>query len=277
MPVAQYTPHSPGRRHASKRLFDDITKTEPEKSLVVIKKRHGGRTRGTITVRHRGGGAKRYIRIVDFKRDNLDVPGTVIAIEYDPNRGSRIALVQFPREEKRYILAPQGVAVGDTVCSYSAQGEFKPGNAFALRSIPAGMNVHNIEMKPKGGGKLVRGAGAYAQLLGVEGEYAQFKLPSGEVRVVHAECRATLGMLSNPDHHLVSLGTAGRSRNLGRRPVVRGKVMNPVDHPHGGGEGRNPIGLRYPKTPWGKHALGVKTRKAKRFSNRFILQRRPKK
>ncbi len=277
MPVLSYTPHTPGRRHASKRVFTDITKYEPEKSLITIKKRTGGRTSGTITVRHRGGGAKRYIRTIDFKRDNLDVQGTVAAVEYDPNRGSRIALVNFPGNEKRYILAPQGLSVGDAVCSYSAQGEFKPGNAFSLRSIPVGMAIHNIEMKPKGGGKLVRGAGASAQLLGVEGDYAQFKLPSGEVRVTHALCRATLGVLSNPDHRLVSLGTAGRSRNLGRRPVVRGKVMNPVDHPHGGGEGRNPIGLRYAKTPWGKHAMGVKTRKAKRFSNRFILQRRPKK
>ena len=277
MPVRSYTPHTPGRRHASQRLFDDITKTEPEKSLVFVKKRTGGRTHGKITVRHRGGGAKRYIRIVDFKRDRLDIPSKVIAIEYDPNRGARIALTQFPDGEKRYILAPQGLEVGTTVSSYTTTGDFTPGNTFTLANIPVGMPIHGIEIKPGQGGVMVRSAGQSAQLLGVEGVYAQVKLPSGEVRVVRSSCRATIGVLSNPDHRLVSLGTAGRSRNLGRRPVVRGKAMNPVDHPHGGGEGRNPIGLRFAKTLWGKHAMGVKTRKVKKWSDKFILQRRPKK
>ncbi len=274
MSLVMFRPSTPGVRHANRRSFSDITKSEPEKSLVMIKRRTGGRTQGTITVRHRGGGAKRYIRLIDFKRDNFDIPGTVQAIEYDPSRGARLALVLYNNQEKRYILAPEGIKAGETVVSYSSSGEIKIGNSLPLSVIPAGMFIHNIELLPGQGGKLARGAGQAAQLLGVEGKFAQVKLPSGEVRMVLAQCHATLGRVSNSEHNLIQWGKAGKTRHRGRRPAVRGKVMNPVDHPHGGGEGRNPIGLRYPKTPWGKHALGVHKRRAKKWSGRFILQRR---
>ncbi len=274
MPLEMFKPSTPGVRHATRRSFADITKTEPEKSLIVIKKRTAGRTQGTITVRHRGGGAKRYVRLIDFKRENFDIPGIVQAIEYDPSRGARIALVLYNNKEKRYILAPEGLKAGEAVVSYSSSGEIKTGNALPLGSIPVGMFIHNIELLPGRGGKLARGAGQAAQLLGVEGKLAQIKLPSGEVRMVSAQCRATLGRLSNSEHNLIQWGKAGKTRLRGRRPIVRGKAMNPVDNPHGGGEGRNPIGLRYAKTPWGKHAMGVKTRRVKKWSGRFILQRR---
>ena len=274
MPFVLHQATTPGRRHASRRFFSDITKTEPEKALLIKKQRSGGRTQGKITVRHRGGGAKRYIRIVDFKRSVVNVPARVESIEYDPGRGARIALVSYPSQEKKYILAPQGLTVGDTIMSHEGTGDMKPGNTFALKDIPIGIMIHNIELKPGKGGVLVRGAGSTAQLLALEGAYAQVKLPSGEVRMINAACRATIGTLSNPDRRLTSFGKAGVRRHLGWRPTVRGKVMNPVDHPHGGGEGRNPIGLRYAKTPWGKHAMGVKTRKRKKWSTRFILSRR---
>lgn len=275
MPLKFYKPTTPGRRHASTDAKQDVTKQNPEKSLLVPKKRSGGRNNtGRITVRHRGGGAHRAIRLVDFRQERYDVPATVMAIEYDPNRGARLALVRYPDGEKRYILAPDGVGVGYTMTSFAKKGEIKVGNRMPLRDIPVGMNVHALEFSPGNGGAVVRGAGNSAQLLALDAGSAQVKLPSGEVRSFPEMCRATIGRVSNPDHNLIRLGKAGRKRYLGIRPSVRGKAMNPVDHPHGGGEGKHPIGLPYPKTPWGKHALGVKTRKKNKWSNRFIQDRR---
>lgn len=274
MPIKVYNPTSPGRRLSSVDAFDDITKDEPEKSLIVMKKSKAGRSGGKITVRHRGGGAKRYLRLVDFVQNKFDVPAKVLAIEYDPNRTARIALLQDADGEKRYILAPSGLRVGDEIVSSRTKAEIKIGNRLPLKLIPVGTIVCNVELQPGLGGKIVRGAGMGAQLLALEGDYAQLKLPSKEIRMVSKECMATIGEVSAKDKRLIRWGKAGRTRYRGFRPAVRGKAMNPVDHPHGGGEGVSPVGLKYPKTKWGRHALGVKTRKVNKWSDKFILKRR---
>src|SRR3989440_1885247 len=272
MPIRQYRPTSPGRRGMSVSTFEEITKTKPEKSCTVRLKKHSGRNnQGKITTRHRGGGAKRAYRLIDFKRNKLDVPAKVAAIEYDPNRSARIALLHYVDGEKRYILAPLGLKVGDRVVA-GPDADIKPGNALPLKNIPTGTTVHNVELERGRGGQMVRGAGAGAQLMAKEGDYAQVRLPSGEQRRVHILCMATIGQVGNTDHENVSIGKAGRSRHMGRRPTVRGSVMNPRDHPHGGGEGRAPIGGQ-PQTPWGKPAMGYKTRRNKR-TDRFIVRRR---
>jgi large subunit ribosomal protein L2 len=277
MPVRVYKKNSGGRRFSSVDTFEDITKSYPEKSLILKpKKRTGRNNSGLITVRHRGGGNARAYRLVDFKMTKLDVPAEVKAIEYDPNRGSRIALIQYKDGVKSYILAPLALKVGETVLSSQEKIEAKLGNRMPLEFIPVGFTVHNIELKAGKGGQLVRGAGNGSQLLGVEGAYAILRMPSGETRRVLKECRASIGQMSNPDYNLIRWGKAGRMRHLGWKPEVRGKAMNPVDHPHGGGEGHNPIGMRRPETPWGKPALGVKTRRPKTWSNKFIIQRRKK-
>jgi len=273
MPIKEVKPTSPGRRNTSFPTFEEITKKEPEKSLLVPLKKTGGRNnQGVITVRFRGGGSKRLYRIIDFKRDKDGIPAKVIAIEYDPNRTAYIALLQYADGEKRYILAPQGLKVGDTVMS-GPDAPQKVGNALPLRNIALGTFIHAIELVPGGGAKLVRAAGTSAQLMAKEGDYAQVKLPSGEIRMIHLDCKATIGIVGNIDHENIRLGKAGRSRYLGRRPHVRGSAMTPRDHPHGGGEGRAPIGMPHPKTPWGKPARGVKTRRRK-VTDKFILQRR---
>lgn len=274
MPVKSYHPTTAGRRLATVDAFEEVTKQAPEKSLTFSRARTGGRSHGKISVRHRGGGAKRLIRMVDFKGDKLDIPGSVRAIEYDPHRGARLALVEYPDGERRYMIAPLGLSVGATVRSSQSRIEPQTGNRMPLGLIPVGTAVHAIEMMPGSGAALVRGAGSAAQLLAVEGSYAQLRLPSGEVRAFLKECRATVGQVGNADRRLIRWGKAGRMRHRGRRPEVRGKAMNPVDHPHGGGEGHNPIGLVHPKTPQGLPAFGVKTRKKKKWSNKFILQRR---
>lgn len=277
MAIKIYKPTINSRRHASVASRHDLTDKKPEKALLEIKKSTGGRNnQGKITTRHRGGGAKRYIRIIDWKRRQYDEQGTVVAIEYDPNRTARIALVSFEKSPKAYVLAPDGLKVGDTVVSSKGKIEAKVGNRMPLEFVPVGMPIHAIELSPGAGAGMVRAAGMSAQLLGVEGRYAQVKLPSGEFRLVAKESCATIGLVGNAEHRLIRLGKAGRMRHKGIRPRVRGKVMNPVDHPHGGGEGRNSIGMKYPKTPWGKHALGVKTRNEKKWSNKLIMQRRPK-
>jgi len=253
--------------------FEEVTKGTPEKSLLLPLKRKAGRNaQGRITVRHRGGGAKRKLRIIDFKRDKVDVPGRVAAIEYDPNRSARIALIYYADGEKRYILAPLGLNVGDTVKAGST-AEIRPGHALPLKLIPSGTMVHNIELQKGRGGRIVRSAGTSAQIVAKEGDYALVRLPSGEVRRIHSECSATIGQVGNVDHQGIKLGKAGRTRWLGRRPAVRGSAMSPRDHPHGGGEGRSPIGMPGPKTPWGKPALGYKTRKPK-ASDKMIVKRR---
>ncbi|MCX7911406.1 MAG: 50S ribosomal protein L2 [Dehalococcoidales bacterium] len=273
MAIKVFRPTSPGRRGMSGYTFDEITKEEPEKSLVVPKKSKAGRNfRGKITVRHRGGGVKRQLRIIDFKRDKFGVPGRVAAIEYDPNRSARIALIHYADGEKRYILAPIGLNVGDTVMS-GPNAEIKPGNALPMRLMPVGIEVHNIEITKGRGGQAVRSAGAAAQLMGKEGDYVLLRMPSGEIRRVHGDCMATVGRVGNVDHQNISLGKAGRRRLMGWRPAVRGSAMTPRDHPHGGGEGRCPIGMPGPKSPWGKPTLGYKTRKPKP-SDRLIVKRR---
>jgi large subunit ribosomal protein L2 len=275
MPVRIYQPRTAGRRRSSVQSFADLTKFEPEKSLVVMKRRRAGRNnQGRITVRHRGGGERRYIRAVDFQRRRYDVPATVTAIEYDPNRGARLALLEYPDRSKAYIVAPLGLAVGSRVTSSRGTIEAALGNRLPLQFVPIGLTVHSVEFRPGEGGRLVRGAGAGAELLAVEGRFAHLRLPSGEVRMVLKECAATIGQVGNPDWRHVRWGKAGRQRGRGIRPTVRGKAMNPVDHPHGGGEGHNPIGLKHPKTPWGKPALGVKTRREQRWSSRLIIQPR---
>ena len=277
MGIRVYKPTTPGRRKSSVQTFDDVTETKPFKKLVVSKKQQAGRSGGKIAVRHRGGGAKRNIRVIDWKRDKFDIPGTVKTIEYDPNRGARIALVAYADGEKRYVLAPQGMEVGTKIIASKEKGEPTTGNRFPLAAIPLGMNVFNIEMQPGHGGQLVRGAGTGAVLMAVEGKWATIKLPSGEMRLINKNCMATIGAVSNPDWRLIRWGKAGRMRHRSIRPTVRGKAMNPVDHPHGGGEGRNSIGLKGgPKTPTGKKALGVKTRR-KKASDKFILKGRKKK
>ena len=274
MPVKNFQPTSPGRRQMTVSTFDEITTDKPEKSLLEpLPKRAGRNNQGRITVRHRGGGHKRMYRIIDFKRDKDGVPGRVASIEYDPNRTSRIALIHYRDGEKRYIIAPRGLKVGDEIMS-GPGADIKVGNALPLENIPVGTVIHNIELKPGKGGQLVRAAGTQAQLLGKEDKYAIIRLASGEIRRVLKECRATVGAVGNEDHELINLGKAGRSRWLGRRPAVRGSVMNPVDHPHGGGEGKAPIGRPSPVTPWGKPTLGYKTRKKNHPSDKYIIHRR---
>lgn len=276
MGINKVKANTPGRREASFDDFQDLTKFSPEKNLIVIKKKRGGRNaQGKITVRHQGGGAKRFVRLVDFKRDKFNVPATVAAIEYDPNRGARLALLHYVDGDKRYIIAPLDLKVGEKVLSSKELIELKVGNALPLQFIPAGMPVSSVELEPGQGAKIARGAGNVVFVMGVEGKYAQLKMPSGEIRQVKKECLCTIGQVSNPDKRHISLGKAGRSRYLGIRPTVRGTAMNPNDHPHGGGEGNQPIGLRHPKTPWGKPALGVKTRR-KHSSDRLIIKRRAK-
>lgn len=275
MALKVYRPTSPGRRGMSSSTFDEITKVEPEKSLLLpLKKKAGRNAQGKITVRHRGGGAKRRLRIIDFKRDKLGVPGKVAAIEYDPNRSANIALIHYVDGDKRYILAPLELNVSDIVKS-GDDAEIKPGNALPLRSIPSGTLIHSIELQKGRGGQLVRGAGTAAQLMVKEGEYALVRLPSGEVRRIRTDCLATIGQVGNIDHQGIKLGKAGRKRWMGWRPSVRGSAMSPRDHPHGGGEGRSPIGMPGPKTPWGKPALGYRTRKPK-ASDKMIVKRRGK-
>ena len=273
MGIKWYKPTSPGRRGASGYTFDEITKKRPEKSLLLPLTRKAGRNnQGRISVRHRGGGHKRRLRIIDFKRDKTGVPGRVAAIEYDPNRSARIALIHYVDGEKRYIIWPVGLAVGDTVMA-GPEAEIKPGNALPMRNIPSGNIVHNLELHKGHGAQLVRGAGGSAQLMAREGNNVMVRLPSGEVRRIHADCMATIGQVGNVEHDQIKLGRAGRRRLLGRRPKVRGSVMNPRDHPHGGGEGRAPIGLPGPKTPWGKPTLGYRTRRRK-DTNKYIVRRR---
>jgi large subunit ribosomal protein L2 len=276
MGIKQYKPTSPGRRGATGQTFEEITKHKPEKALTVPLKRKAGRNaQGRVTVRHRGGGAKRKLRIIDFKRNNFGVPGKVAAIEYDPNRSARIALVHFVDGDKRYILWPVGLKVGDMVMS-GPEAEIRPGNALPMKNMPLGTAVHNVELYLKRGGQMVRSAGASAQLLAKEGNYVLLRLPSGEVRKVLADCVATVGQVGNVEHSQMKLGRAGRSRLLGRRPQVRGSAMNPRDHPHGGGEGKAGIGMPGPKTPWGKPALGYRTRRRK-DTNKYIVRRRGQK
>jgi large subunit ribosomal protein L2 len=270
-----YRPTSPGRRGMSGSTFEEITKSRPEKSLVKPLKKRGGRNnQGRMTVRHRGGGAKRRLRIIDFRRDKAGVPGRVAAVEYDPNRSANIALIYYADGEKRYILAPQGLKVGDTVKA-GGDAEIKLGNALPMRLIPSGTMLHNIEMMKGRGGQMVRSAGASAQLMAKEGRYVLLRLPSGEMRRVDSDCVATIGQVGNIDRRSIKMGKAGRRRWLGWRPTVRGSAMTPRDHPHGGGEGRSPVGLPGPKTPWGKPALGYRTRKPK-ASDRLIVKRRGK-
>lgn len=277
MGIKKVKPTTPGRRGASFDDFSDITKKTPEKSLVIFKKQRGGRNnQGKITVRHQGGGARRSIRIVDFKRDKFEVPGKVASIEYDPNRGARIALINYLDGEKRYIIAPVDLKVGNMIVSSKNQVEVNVGNAMPVKFIPAGVMIYNVELEPGRGGKIARGAGTLVRVMGVEGRFAQIKLPSGEIRLVKAECFCTIGQASNLDYNKVKIGKAGRSRLMGIRPTVRGTAMNPNDHPHGGGEGNQPIGLKHPKTKWGKPALGVKTRRTKKKSSKLIIQRRKK-
>ncbi len=274
MGIKKFKPTSPGRRFVTVSTFDEITADQPEKSLLEpLKKKSGRNNRGKITVRHRGGGQKRQYRLIDFKRDKDGIPAKVATIEYDPNRSARIALLHYADGEKRYILAPLGLKVGMTVSS-GPEVDIKVGNALPLKSIPLGTMIHNLELYPKAGGQLVRSAGAAAQLMAKEGKYAHIRMPSGEMRLLLQECRATIGQVGNTDHENITVGKAGRSRWMGKRPTVRGVVMNPVDHPHGGGEGRSPIG-RNPVTPWGKPALGARTRK-KKSSDRLIVKRRTK-
>jgi large subunit ribosomal protein L2 len=275
MAVKKYKPTSPGRRGMTGATFEEVTKDKPERSLLVPRRSSGGRNAyGRVTVRHRGSGHRRHIRLVDFRREKRGIPATVAAIEYDPNRSARLALVHYADGEKRYIIAPLGLQVGDTVMA-GVEAEIRPGNCLPLANIPLGTLVHNIELKEGKGGQLVRSAGLSAQVLGKEGAHAAVRLPSGEVRLIRQSCYATIGEVGNPDHANVKLGKAGRKRHLGIRPTVRGSAMSPRDHPHGGGEGRQPIGLPGPKSPWGKPTLGYKTRRNKR-TDQFIIRRRSK-
>ena len=275
MAVRKFKPTSPGRRGMTGDLFEDVTKSKPERSLITPRKRTGGRNaQGRITVRHRGGGHRRHLRKVDFKREKHDIPAKVAAIEYDPNRSARLALLHYADGEKRYIVAPLELKVGDRVMS-GPKAEIRPGNSLPLSRIPLGTVIHNIELKEGKGGQIARSAGTGAQLLGKEGAYAALRLPSGEVRRVRQTCYATIGEVGNPDHGNIKLGKAGRKRYLGIRPTVRGSAMSPRDHPHGGGEGRQGIGLPGPKSPWGKPTLGKKTRRNK-STNKYIIRRRSK-
>lgn len=274
MPIKTYKPTSPARRAMSVSTFEEITTSTPEKSLLApLPKKAGRNNQGKITTRHHGGGHKRKYRIIDFKRNKDGIPGKVATIEYDPNRSANIALINYVDGEKRYIIAPKGLKVGDTIVS-GPESDIKVGNTLPMENIPVGTVIHNIELKPGKGGQLVRAAGGEAQLLGKEEKYVTVRLASGEVRKLLKVCRATIGSVGNEDHELVSIGKAGRSRHLGKRPEVRGVVMNPNDHPHGGGEGRAPIGRKSPMSPWGKPTLGYKTRKKKNASDKYIVRRR---
>ncbi len=273
MAVKVFKPKTPGQRHKTSYTFEEITKSTPERSLTVIRKQHSGRNaNGRVTVRHRGGGARRQIRLVDFKRNKTGIPAKVAAIEYDPNRTARLALLFYVDGEKRYIIAPIGVKVGDKLVS-GPKAEIRPGNNLPLANIPVGTTVHAIELHPGKGAQLVRSAGTSAQLLAKEGKYAHIRMPSGEVRLVLLECTATIGQVGNVEHSNIKLGKAGRKRHMGRRPEVRGTAMSPRDHPHGGGEGRTGIGMPGPKTPWGKPALGYKTRRNKRTNDMIVRHR----
>jgi len=273
MAIKIYKPTTPSRRNMTGYSFDEITKDKPERSLIVLRKARAGRNNiGHVTVRHQGGGQRQYIRIVDFKRDKLNIPARVSAIEYDPNRTARLALLVYADGEKRYIIAPLGLKVDDTVIS-GPNADIRPGNSLPISNIPVGTMVHNIEMKEGKGGQLVRSAGTSAQLLGKEGDYAQIRMPSGEVRLIRQMCYATIGQVGNTDHSNIKLGKAGRKRHMGIRPTVRGTAMSPRDHPHGGGEGRQPAGMPGPKSPWGRPTRGYKTRRNKQ-SNQFIVRRR---
>jgi large subunit ribosomal protein L2 len=275
MAVKKYKPITPGMRDMTGYTFEEITKSTPERSLLATKKNRGGRNaQGRVTVRHRGGGHRRAIRVVDFKREKLGIPARVAAIEYDPNRTARLALLFYVDGEKRYILAPLDLKVGDTLVS-GPTAEIRTGNALPISNIPVGTLIHNIEVKEGKGGQLVRSAGGAAQLLAKEGDFAQIRMPSGEVRLIHQVCYATIGQVGNLDHGNIKLGKAGRKRHRGIRPTVRGSAMSPRDHPHGGGEGRQPIGLAGPKSPWGKPTLGYKTRRNKK-SDQYIVRRRSK-
>ena len=273
MAVKVFKPKTPGQRHKTSYTFEEITKSTPERSLTGIRKQHSGRNaNGRVTVRHRGGGARRQIRIVDFKRNKIGIPAKVAAIEYDPNRTARLALLFYVDGEKRYIIAPIGVKVGDKLVS-GPKAEIRPGNNLPLANIPVGTTIHAIELHPGKGAQLVRSAGTSAQLLAKEGKFAHIRMPSGEVRLVLLECTATIGQVGNVEHSNVKLGKAGRKRHMGRRPEVRGTAMSPRDHPHGGGEGRTGIGMPGPKTPWGKPALGYKTRRNKRTNDMIVRHR----
>jgi len=278
MPIKVYKPTSPGRRDMSGQTFEEITRTQPEKSLTVgLRKRAGRNFRGKITIRHRGGGHKRRYRQIDFKRDKFEVPGRISTIEYDPNRSARIALVNYVDGDKRYIIAPIGLKVGDTIISSKKSVDIRPGNTLPLSNIPLGTMIHNIELQIGRGGQLARSAGTSAQLLSKEDkDYATVRLPSGEERFILQKCLASIGQVGNVEHGNIKLGKAGRKRHMGIRPTVRGSAMNPNDHPHGGGEGRSPIGMPGPKTPWGKPALGARTRR-NRSSDKYIFRRRSKK
>lgn len=277
MPIKKFKPTSPARRHMTVSTFEEISKVEPEKSLLAKNKKTGGRNnQGKITIRHRGGGAMHKYRIIDFKRTKDGIPAKVATIEYDPNRSANIALLHYVDGEKRYILAPNKLKVGDKVES-GEEADIKVGNAKPLKSIPVGTVVHNIEMKPGKGGQIARSAGNSAQLMAKEGKYALLRLPSGEIRYILNECRATIGQVGNLDHENITIGSAGRKRHMGIRPTVRGSVMNPVDHPHGGGEGKAPIGRPGPSTPWGKPTLGYKTRKKTKYSDKMIVSKPKKK
>ncbi len=274
MGIKKYTAYTPSRRQMSGADFKEITKDAPEKSLVVSLKKNAGRNnQGKITVRHQGGGNRRKYRIIDFKRNKDDIEAKVVAIEYDPNRTANIALIVYADGTKSYILAPEGLTVGMTVMS-GENAEAKIGNSLPLQNVPIGAQIHNVELYPGAGAQMVRSAGAAAQLMAKEGKYATLRLPSGEMRMVPITCRATMGIVGNGDHNLVNIGKAGRTRHMGIRPTVRGSVMNPNDHPHGGGEGRAPIGRPGPSTPWGKPALGLKTRKKSKPSNKLIIRRK---
>ena len=274
MGIKHFRPYTPSRRNMTMSTFDEITKKSPEKSLLTKKKKNAGRNSyGRITVRHQGGGNRQKYRIIDFKRKKDDMPATVIGIEYDPNRSANIALIEYEDGEKAYIIAPIGLKDGDKVVS-GPNSDIRIGNCLPIENIPVGTMIHNIELNPGQGAKMVRTAGGEAQLMAKEGEYAHIRLPSGEMRLVLARCRATIGTIGNTDHSNIKLGKAGRTRHLGIRPTVRGSVMNPVDHPHGGGEGKAPVGHAGPLTPWGKPALGYKTRKKNKASNKFIVKRR---
>jgi large subunit ribosomal protein L2 len=276
MPIKTYKPTSPGRRGMSVSTFEEITKTKPERSLLAtLRKKAGRNVRGKITVRHRGGGHKRRYRLIDFKRDKFGIPARVTSIEYDPNRSARIALLTYADGEKRYVIAPLGLMVGSALMS-GPEAEIRVGNALPLANIPVGTVVHNIELQQGRGGQLVRSAGTSAQLMAKEGKYAHVRLPSGEVRLIHQQCMATIGQVGNTDHGNISLGKAGRKRHRGWRPTVRGSAMSPRDHPHGGGEGKTPIGMPSPKSPWGKPTLGYKTRRNK-ATDKWIVRRRGKK
>jgi len=275
MGVQIYKPTSPGRRRSSVDDFSDITKRKPTKRLTTMLRRKGGRNnQGKITVRHQGGGAKRRYRLVDFQRQRFDIPAKVVAIEYDPNRNARVVLLEYQDQTQTYILAPHGLQVGEMVMSSQHKQEIKIGNRMPLGYIPAGMMVHDVELQPGDGGMVARSAGNGLTVLSLEGNFVQAKLPSGEIRIFDKQCLATVGQVSNPEYRTIRWGKAGRSRHRGIRPSVRGKAMNPVDHPHGGGEGNQPVGLKHPKTPQGKPALGVKTRTPTKASNRFIIKRR---